>query len=527
MTKKWLVAALLVVALVIRLVPVLDSTHFWPLVDDSYYALSVARNIAEGNGVTYSGLPTNGFQPLYVFMSVPFYLVFGHGDVRPITCILLVLALISAGTGYLIYGLLKRIAGEFGALFGLVVWALSPYVVEHGINGLETPLTSFFLVASAWFYVVRIRGVWPVRVVDLLAFGVMLGLGVLARVSMGLWAAAVAIDMVFCAAGISLVKRFAGTVIITCAAVVICLPWFLYSFSVSESIVPTGGQAVSFISRAYGYNHWGERFSYFPVDLVPLKYYLLSVKSSLSEIFQAFDFFSGLFTARGALFVVLVVGVALRKSIWKTVQQFPFLLLFPVFEIGAYSFCIFGQWFYARYYYATVVSFLLLICILYERVVGSVPFVRRYHLWVICCVALILLGMSWGSVLQRCLRREFISVDVQRKMSNAIMSAVPPGEAVGAFQSGATEYFVRDRHVMNLDGVVNYGALKAMKEMRMEEYLSTNKIKWLVDWSWIIDALYVRRSTRTDALASWEKISEWGDMTLYKRKIIAGRSPEN
>lgn len=135
--------------------------------------------------------------------------------------------------------------------------------------------------------------------------------------------------------------------------------------------------------------------------------------------------------------------------------------------------------------------------------------------------------MSWGGVLQRCLRREFISVDVQRKMSKAMLSAVPPGEVVGAFQSGATEYFVRDRYVMNLDGVVNYGALKAMKEMRMEEYLSTNKIKWLVDRPWIIDALYVRRSTRTDALASWEKISEWGDMTLYKRKTIAGRSSEN
>lgn len=144
MKKTNVIAVLLLAAIAIRLLPALDHKHFWPLGDDSYYALSVARNIAEGNGITYSGSLTNGVQPLYVFISIPFYYIFGQNDLLTITCILLMLAMINAGTGLLIYGLLRRVAGESGALLGFVIWSFSPYVIEHGVNGLETPLTTFF-----------------------------------------------------------------------------------------------------------------------------------------------------------------------------------------------------------------------------------------------------------------------------------------------------------------------------------------------------------------------------------------------
>lgn len=47
--------------------------------EDGYYALSVARNFAEGNGITIDGTQiTNGFQPLFTFVAVPAFLIAGE-----------------------------------------------------------------------------------------------------------------------------------------------------------------------------------------------------------------------------------------------------------------------------------------------------------------------------------------------------------------------------------------------------------------------------------------------------------------
>lgn len=49
-----------------------------PFIEDAWYGFSVARNIANGSGVTIDGLQvTNGFQPLQVFIdSFLFYIWF-------------------------------------------------------------------------------------------------------------------------------------------------------------------------------------------------------------------------------------------------------------------------------------------------------------------------------------------------------------------------------------------------------------------------------------------------------------------
>src|SRR5262245_66106947 len=47
----------------------------WPVLEDGFYSLSVARNTALGRGVTVDGVaPTNGFQPLFTFLTVPAFL---------------------------------------------------------------------------------------------------------------------------------------------------------------------------------------------------------------------------------------------------------------------------------------------------------------------------------------------------------------------------------------------------------------------------------------------------------------------
>ena len=51
------------------------------LYDDSFYAFQIARNIAGGHGPTFDGVNlTNGFQPLYVAMLVPVFVLFCDGE---------------------------------------------------------------------------------------------------------------------------------------------------------------------------------------------------------------------------------------------------------------------------------------------------------------------------------------------------------------------------------------------------------------------------------------------------------------
>jgi len=53
------------------------------LVDDAFYSLTVARHIAQGHGLSFDGLhPTNGFQPLYVFLTVPVFWLFPNDPIR-------------------------------------------------------------------------------------------------------------------------------------------------------------------------------------------------------------------------------------------------------------------------------------------------------------------------------------------------------------------------------------------------------------------------------------------------------------
>ena len=74
------------------------------LYDDSFYAFNIARNIADGNGMTFDGIhPTTGFQPLYVFILVPVYFFSGDNMILPIYIALTFLAICSCLTTYFIY----------------------------------------------------------------------------------------------------------------------------------------------------------------------------------------------------------------------------------------------------------------------------------------------------------------------------------------------------------------------------------------------------------------------------------------
>ena len=81
------------------------------MVDDSFYYLEIARNIAHGNGATFDGIhETNGFQPLFQLLIVPvFWLV---TDLKlAIYFLKLLEALLLCGSSVLLLRLVLRLTG--------------------------------------------------------------------------------------------------------------------------------------------------------------------------------------------------------------------------------------------------------------------------------------------------------------------------------------------------------------------------------------------------------------------------------
>jgi hypothetical protein len=126
-----------------------------PFVEDAYYSLSVARNIATGNGFTIDGRQlTNGVQPLFTIVSaLPFALT--KSTIAALRIQLALHVFIAIATGVLIAKSVAACDASFSrgncieiAVFSLFLLALNLYPTLF--NGLETGL--LLLAISALIY---------------------------------------------------------------------------------------------------------------------------------------------------------------------------------------------------------------------------------------------------------------------------------------------------------------------------------------------------------------------------------------
>ena len=93
-----------------------DEALLTSFTDDTYYYLVVARHVAAGNGFTFDGLhPTNGYQPLWLFLLVPLYVVL-PGEFPPLRGLILLQAVILAAAAIL------PVAGALLLALGVALW---------------------------------------------------------------------------------------------------------------------------------------------------------------------------------------------------------------------------------------------------------------------------------------------------------------------------------------------------------------------------------------------------------------------
>jgi hypothetical protein len=189
-----LLALLIGLSVAVHGLPVVVSQF---MVDDSFYYLKIAGNIAAGRGFTFDGLhQTNGFQPLFQLMLVPLFWL-RAGAVGTIRAEKVMEAVLFTITAVLLFRLGRAFtASVVGAwLCVFVLFLPGPGFQPLGkglLAGMESGLDAMLLVLLLLCWV-RIQGVGPPPGV-FIAYGFLLGGLMLARLdnafliaALGLW----------------------------------------------------------------------------------------------------------------------------------------------------------------------------------------------------------------------------------------------------------------------------------------------------------------------------------------------------
>ncbi len=171
-----------------------NSLMNWYSSDDGFYYFKVAANINSGLGVTFDGInPTNGFQPLWMLVCIPVFALARFDLILPLRVLVMVSALLNAGTGILLFRLLRRLISSWTAAVVAMVWVFLPSI--HAVvvqNGMESAISAFFLALLLTLVVQQreeLLSFWK-----LVPIGVVGGLAILARLDnifvvmlIGLW----------------------------------------------------------------------------------------------------------------------------------------------------------------------------------------------------------------------------------------------------------------------------------------------------------------------------------------------------
>ncbi|MBM3474631.1 MAG: glycosyltransferase family 39 protein, partial [Armatimonadetes bacterium] len=493
-----------------------------PLTEDGYYALTVARNIGLGRGITIDGERlTNGFQPLFTFVTAPGFAVCGGNRYLPLRIVLLLHWAVLIGTAWVL-GLIARDAAPrrpreerelVGWLTGFLYLA-SLHVFTMHLNGLETGLL-MLMCALCWrFY--QVRGVRSAR--DAAAMGALLGLTVLARIDAAVLAAIACLWLLF-------ERRLKAALVTAAVALVVSSPWWIYNRACFGTFMPSSGTAQMYFEVSalrlerslQAVTQAALPMAYFGLQeapavtmvraLVLLGLAGLALQWRPRREAEGAGAMNGAPTRSGAMNRAPTCGTepsepradpgrsgAMNRAptcgtpsreaepgedpdgARRTIAFGGCVLTATLVLVAWYTAAFAATHFYTRYF-----SALSLVSVPLLGYVG-LELGRRMPRVVLGISVLLSLGLVvtvWALAGGRMGANPMYVAQLP-----LVRAHVPEGEAVGAGQSGTLGYF-RDR-VLNLDGKVNPEALRY--QGRIREYLQERNVRWFCDWPEYADA---------------------------------------
>jgi hypothetical protein len=439
--------------------------------DDAYYFFTVARNIAQGHGITIDGTHwTTGFQPLWAFVCALAFLT--PSDRAAFVVIYVVSIALWLASTWLFLRFVRRASATplqppAAALIAVLFLGETQFVVGY-FNGMETALYLTLVLGLLVAFQDYLR--LPPQQVSLRR---MAGLGFLAGLTM-----LARNDAFFLCGALLVMTLFAGrrqhpwrdVVIIGAIASALVVPWLAYCQWASGNLMPQSGIATSVGVRGY-----------VPLASTVRKIVLSLEPTGFIKVRTLIDDHVPLAAA------FTVVAIAILALCWRRAR--PALIAPPSGRVllcfaAANAFLLLyyplvsaaGQ-FFERYFSPLKLMVFLLVALLIVRALARVDWRA-----VTTAAALVLAVFTVGSNLY------WIARDYGRpwrshlgpEAYDIVRSPYATGSSrIGMAESGRLGFLYPTR-VINLDGKMNVDALHALLSGTLGSYIQSLKLDYLM-----------------------------------------------
>ncbi len=482
-TKVWLILGLLVaghLALRLRLAfGPLSHIDGVTIPDDAYLSLNVARNIADGLGPLYGLAPTNGFQPLYVFLAVPLFWWFDD-LFRPVQAALVFLSICDAAALVLLLAWLRRLGVRLAGLLVVVAATMfHPYLIETALNGLETSL-AFLLLVATFSYADRLTAgpVVAPRRGQAFTLGALLGLALFARIdAVFVGPVILAVLLVRIRMQTIRVERIGPSIgWLLVGGTLTYAPWLVYSYVHTGRIYPISGRAVRHMTLE-------------EVDHAPTfaNFYGPFLRNAFGVVWHH----QWLLVVAAAI----VLGGALLPGVRRRAPELSSRLraaaapaLLGLVLVLAYALFVFAPWYWKRYFFPAVLPTLLVVGIGADAVWRVL---RPRVAAVVCAIAAaaFVVDARFSPSTTDPAMSQFDTIHAGKDWKFGYMRLglwaakhFPEGTRIGATQSGGLGYFAPRLTVVNLDGVVNAECFTFVTEGRILDYIRRVRLQFVVGW---------------------------------------------
>jgi hypothetical protein len=447
--------SLLALCFVLLIFPWGSNLYKKPFVEDAWYGFSIARNIANGFGITIDGFQaTNGFQPLQVIIDSFFYFISDSDDLA-LALAFTFRVFIHIWSAVIFANLAKhlnpRAKNERFYIFIFLIYLLNPAIISCALNGLETGLLLFLFLIFVRHFLSNSSQSFFIGRTNLYAIAL-----IYTRIDMII----VILFILIWYFTFSSKRNALQMSFVISAAIA---PWFIWNFVNFGSVIPISGQQQLEPSIALNrFAHLAKAVLYNASPWIGSNYDQDNL--SLEVIFF-------LVRVLFLLWVILVLCLNLKFVTYNRLKENSPDIFLAIF-LGLltlslyYGLMTFSTFFYQRY----TILFAPFVLLLAMRGIGEVTESQKKIALVVLFISLLQYLIFYHSS-----RNENTLYENQVKL---VLKSIPKDQIVGARQSGTLGYF-RDR-VINLDGKVNPRAPK--DPFSMEIYLKNQSIDWLCDW---------------------------------------------
>jgi hypothetical protein len=482
--EKYAVAVLSLIAFALRVPLALKSQReltTLPYIDDTYYLFSIARNLATGHGPSVDGIHlTNGFQPLIVILYTPIFWLCNPDSWLAVRWTFILNGAIAALAVWASAEVMKALEREMptrrlsAPILAAGLWTGTFALLNQMTNGLETGLYSLFLLLAIGNYAGLIRDDTPGVTFPLrrwACFGILLGFTALARID-------ATILVVIFVIVLLIERRTVPALIVGSSSFLLTIPWWVYNWVHFGSLMPSSGQAE---------NSWPESaFSILQhttnalAGIASLIFYFTEDLNSIGILGPVVNIVWTLAIVCGCVFAWYRTrwGAHVRLSFRMRALR-PFLF-FSIALLVYYTFFLCAPWFIPRYLQPGRIVWSIFVAASVSVLWQMKPRFARPALLVLAVLGLLFSISGYRNrYLPHPTSYEFYEMGQWAKQR--------PQEKIGMLQSGIASFIAPN--VINLDGKVNFEALRSHQQGRLAEYLRTGQFTYIADSKPLIDGI--------------------------------------